>query len=114
MVQLLANMRGKIHNNIIQLRKKGFFSLLLTKFLVQFVGFGSVILVAKFISPESMAQIKSLQTYLILAVLIGTFGLDTAILKYCSEPREEGEKKISSLICDSKKYNFLCDFCNII
>ena len=43
-----------------------------------------------------MAQIKSLQTYLILAVLIGTFGLDTAILKYCSEPREDSEKIISS------------------
>ncbi|MEB9734835.1 sugar isomerase, partial [Bacillus cereus] len=71
MMQPLAKLKGKIHNNIIQLRKKGFFSLLLTKFLVQFVGFGSVILVAKFISPESMAQIKSLQTYLILAVLIG-------------------------------------------
>ncbi|EJR32027.1 sugar isomerase [Bacillus thuringiensis] len=92
MMQPLAKLKGKIHNNIIQLRKKGFFSLLLTKFLVQFVGFGSVILVAKFISPESMAQIKSLQTYLILAVLIGTFGLDTAILKYCSEPREDSEK----------------------
>ncbi|WP_241138748.1 lipopolysaccharide biosynthesis protein [Bacillus mycoides] len=92
MMQLLENLREKIHNNIIQLRKKGFFSLLLTKFLVQFVGFGSVILVAKFISPESMAQIKSLQTYLILAVLIGTFGLDTAILKYCSEPRKDNEK----------------------
>lgn len=89
----LKSVKRKVHNNIDQLRKKGFFSLLLTKILVQFVGFGSVILVAKFISPESMAQIKSLQTYLILAVLIGTFGLDTAILKYCSEPREESHKK---------------------
>ncbi len=83
MMQPLAKLKGKIHNNIIQLRKK-VFSLLLTKFLVQFVGFGSVILVAKFISPESMAQIKSLQTYLITSCSNRYFGLDTAILKYCS------------------------------
>ncbi len=89
----LMTIDRKVRNSIEQLRKKGFFSLLLTKFLVQFVGFGSVILVAKFISPENMAQIKSLQTYLTLAVLIGTFGLDTAILKYCSEQGAENEKR---------------------
>ncbi|MGG2017464.1 lipopolysaccharide biosynthesis protein [Bacillus sp. S10(2024)] len=88
----LITLNNKIRNSLVQLGKKGFFSLLLTKFLVQFLGFGSIILVAKFITPESMAQIRSLQTYLTLAVIIGTFGLDTTILKFCAEKRDDSQK----------------------
>ena len=88
----LITLNNKVRNSLVQLGKKGFFSLLLTKFLVQFLGFGSIILVAKFITPESMAQIRSLQTYLTLAVIIGTFGLDTAILKFGAEKRDDSQK----------------------
>lgn len=88
----LIALGNKVRNSLVQLGKKGFFSLLLTKFLVQFLGFGSIILVAKFITPESMAQIRSLQTYLTLAVILGTFGLDTAILKFGAEKRDDSQK----------------------
>lgn len=88
----LITLNNKVRNILVQLGKKGFFSLLLTKFLVQFLGFGSIILVAKFITPESMAQIRSLQTYLTLAVILGTFGLDTAILKFGAEKRDDSQK----------------------
>ncbi len=105
----LITLIKKIRNNLVQLGKKGFFSLLLTKFLIQFLGFGSIILVAKFINPESMAQIRSLQTYLTLAVILGTFGLDTAILKFCAEKREDNQKEkiLSHSIRNSLLFSFL-------
>lgn len=105
----LITLSNKIRNSLVQLGKKGFFSLLLTKFLIQFLGFGSIILVAKFINPESMAQIRSLQTYLTLAVILGTFGLDTAILKFCAEKREDiqKEKILSYSVRNSLLFSFL-------
>ncbi|MEM5641531.1 hypothetical protein AAHB52_05365 [Bacillus toyonensis] len=83
--------------------------------MIQFLGFGSIILVAKFINPESMAQIRSLQTYLTLAVILGTFGLDTAILKFCAEREKTTKKRKSFLIpfgivC----YFLLYPFCYLI
>ncbi|UYX51961.1 oligosaccharide flippase family protein [Bacillus thuringiensis] len=105
----LITLSNNIRNSLVQLGKKGFFSLLLTKFLIQFLGFGSIILVAKFINPESMAQIRSLQTYLTLAVILGTFGLDTAILKFCAEKREDiqKEKILSYSVRNSLLFSFL-------
>ncbi|WP_170958563.1 lipopolysaccharide biosynthesis protein [Bacillus cereus] len=108
----LITLINKIRNNLVQLGKKGFFSLLLTKFLIQFLGFGSIILVAKFINPESMAQIRSVQTYLTLAVILGTFGLDTAILKFCAEKREDNQKE--QILSYSVRNSLLFSFVSIL
>nr|MCX3303428.1 oligosaccharide flippase family protein [Bacillus pacificus] len=86
--------------------------MLLTKFLIQFLGFGSIILVAKFINPESMAQIRSLQTYLTLAVILGTFGLDTAILKFCAGKREDNQKE--KILSYSVRNSLLFSFVSIL
>jgi O-antigen/teichoic acid export membrane protein len=71
--------------------KKGFFHLLSANILIQVFGFGSQLLVAWLLSPEQLGQIKIMQTYLGIALLISTFGFNTSTLKLCSEERPEGE-----------------------
>jgi O-antigen/teichoic acid export membrane protein len=75
------------------LHEKGLFSLLSANFLTQFLGFGTALLVAKFLTPVELGEIKILQNYANLFGIIAAFGLNTAILKFCAENREEQEKE---------------------
>jgi O-antigen/teichoic acid export membrane protein len=71
---------------------KGFFHLLSVNFLTQFLGFGTTLLVAKFLSPVELGEIKILQSYAGLFVVLGGFGINTAVLKICSEKHDERYK----------------------
>lgn len=71
---------------------KGFFHLLSVNFLTQFLGFGTTLLVAKFLSPVELGEIKILQSYAGLFVVLGGFGINTAVLKICSEKHNERYK----------------------
>ena len=71
---------------------KGFFHLLSVNFLAQFLGFGTTLLVAKFLSPVELGEIKILQSYSGLFVVLGGFGINTAVLKICSEKHNEQYK----------------------
>lgn len=75
------------------LSKKGFFHLLSANFLTQFLGFGTILLVTKFVSPTELGQIKIIQSYIGIFVIIAGFGLNTAILKYCAEKFTNEERK---------------------
>jgi O-antigen/teichoic acid export membrane protein len=56
------------------------------------VGFGSLLLIAKFLTPIELGQIKTMQSYVEVATIIAGFGFNTAVLKLCSEKRALEEK----------------------
>jgi O-antigen/teichoic acid export membrane protein len=74
------------------LSAKGFFDLLSVNFLTQFLGFGSVLLVAKFLTPKELGDVKILQSYTALLVIFATFGFNASVLKLCAENRSDQEK----------------------
>jgi O-antigen/teichoic acid export membrane protein len=76
-----------------KLRSGGFFHLLATNILVQLMGFGSTLAVAKLVTPDELGNIKLLQSYTGLIAVLAGCGLTTAVLKYCSEERSESEKR---------------------
>jgi O-antigen/teichoic acid export membrane protein len=82
----------KVFSNLHYLRNKGFFDLLSVNFLTQFLGFGSVLLVAKFLTPVELGEVKILQSYTVLFVTLAGFGFNAAVLKTCAEDRTDQEK----------------------
>jgi len=74
------------------LREKGFFHLLSVNLLAQALGFGTILVVARFLSPEELGKVKIIQAYTALVIVVATFGYDTAVLKVCSEKRATVEK----------------------
>lgn len=71
---------------------KGFFHLLSANFIIGFLGFGSQLLVAKFLSPIELGQIKVMQSFIGTATILAGFGFNTAVLKLCSEKRSMKER----------------------
>lgn len=61
--------------------------------MVQFLGFGTLLLVPRFVTPAELGDIKILQSYTALFLVLSGFGLNTAILKLCAEKRPEDEKQ---------------------
>ena len=73
--------------------RKGFFHLLSVNFFTQFLGFGTSLLVAKFLTPVELGNIKIIQSYTTLFIVLAGFGLNSAVIKYCSEIRSVEEKE---------------------
>ncbi len=71
---------------------KGFFHLLSANFVINLLAFGSQILVVKFLTPAEMGDIKTMQSFVGIAVIIAGFGFNTAVLKICSENRPTEER----------------------
>ena len=74
------------------LRKKGFFHLLSANFLAQFLSFGSLLLVARLLSPAEFGEIRIIQSYVSLFTILAGGGLSTAVHKYCAESRTSENK----------------------
>lgn len=74
------------------LKDKGFFHLLSANVIIGLLGFGSQLLVVKFLSPTEIGQIKVLQSLVGVATVLAGFGFNTSVLKLCSEQRSEAEK----------------------
>jgi len=89
---LIAIIASKSLHLFKEVFKKGFFHLLSANFIISFVGFGAQLLVAKFLSPKELGQIKTMQSFLWLAILLAGFGFGTAVLKLCSEKKPQEEK----------------------
>jgi O-antigen/teichoic acid export membrane protein len=77
---------------LLRLARKGLLDLISANFMMQFVGFGLLILLPRFVSEAEIGQIKVLQTYTDLFVIIAGMGMNTAILKLCSEKRPDTER----------------------
>lgn len=73
--------------------EKGFFHLLSANFLHQFLGFGILLVVAKFLTPAELGEIRILQAYIAVFTIFAAFGVSTAVLKTCAEQRPEAERE---------------------
>lgn len=88
---------------------KGFFHLLSANFIIGFLGFGSQLLVAKFLTPVELGQIRTMQSFIGVATILAGFGFNTAVLKLCSEffailcPKNKGELRVLKLCSNSSK-----------
>ncbi len=73
--------------------RRGFFHLFGANFLTQVIGFAAQMFLAGILSPLEIGRIKILQTYTSTAAIAGKAGLDSSVLKLCSEVRTEDEKR---------------------
>ena len=77
----------------IQARKavqKGFLHLFSANCLTQLLGFGSLLVVTKLLTPSEVGALRIIQSYVAVCSTFAAFGLPTAIIKYCAEIRDEG------------------------
>lgn len=74
------------------LNEKGFFHLLTVNLFSQALSFITLMLVAKFLSAAEYGDLKVLQTYVNIFVVVATFGFNSSALKLCSENRSEEER----------------------
>jgi O-antigen/teichoic acid export membrane protein len=90
---ILSKIKTKIIESIRLLNSKGFFHLLSANFLTQFLGFGTLLLVTKLVSPTEIGEIKVIQSYVAIFIILAGFGFNTAVLKYCAEDIGKQEKE---------------------
>jgi O-antigen/teichoic acid export membrane protein len=83
---------SRIATLIEDITKKGFFHLVSANLIIGFMGFGSQLLVVKFLTPEELGQIKALQAFVAFAAVLAGCGFNTSVLKLCSEKRSVEEK----------------------
>lgn len=88
-----------------KLLEKGFFHLFFSNFLIQFMVFGSQMLVAGLLLPEDLGRIKVLQTIIDVASIIAGGGLVVAVLKLVPETLDK--VKHYFVLQYSLKYAFL-------
>lgn len=84
--------KEKLIKNIHYAGKIGFFHLLSANLLIQIAGFGGQVFLTRILDVEEIGAIKVMQSYLNIIVIIASLGLNTAVLKLCSEDNIEKEK----------------------
>jgi len=94
-----------ITTGIKKLLEKGFFHLFFSNFLIQFMVFGSQMLVAGLLLPEDLGRIKVLQTIVDVASIIAGGGLVVAVLKMVPETSNRTKQKF--VLQYSLKHAFL-------
>jgi O-antigen/teichoic acid export membrane protein len=82
--------------------KMGFFHLLSANFFIQLLTFSSGLFVAWILTPEQIGQIKVMQSYSGVAIIIAGLGFNISVLKLCSENRTPGQK----LFLYNKAFNY--------
>lgn len=88
-----AALIDRIQRLLVFLVEKGFFHLLATNFFRQFLGFGTILLVARFLTPAELGNVKVIQSWAALFFIVAGFGYSSGILKFCSEVRDTTEKE---------------------
>lgn len=88
-----------------KLLDKGFFHLFFSNFLIQFMVFGSQMLVAGLLLPEDLGRIKVLQTIIDVASIVAGGGLVVAVLKMVPETSNKTKQKF--VLQYSLKHAFL-------
>jgi O-antigen/teichoic acid export membrane protein len=74
-----------------RLHNRGFFHLLTANFLTQVMGFGTSLFVAKFLTPVELGEVKLLQSYTAVFIVLAGLGYNAAVLKRCSETLDDAE-----------------------
>jgi O-antigen/teichoic acid export membrane protein len=75
------------------LRDKGYLHVFSTNVLLQLLGFGSVLMVAKLLAPAELALIKTAQAYAAVLVILGGVGLTAPVLRYCADANWDDDAK---------------------
>lgn len=86
----------------LKLKEKGFFHLIISNYSVQFIVFGSSLLVAKIMSPTDVGIIKTIETFANMAIVFGGGGVIFAILKVIPEHKDSAVRRFSLIF--SLKY----------
>ncbi|AUP79392.1 hypothetical protein C1H87_12005 [Flavivirga eckloniae] len=73
----------------LKLKKKGFFHLIISNYSVQFIVFGSHLLVAKIMTPSDVGIIKTIETFINMAIVLGGGGAIFALLKIIPENKDK-------------------------
>ena len=94
----ISKIKGEIRN----VYNKGFFHFLSARFLIRIFGFGSQLFVAWWLTPEDLGDIKILQVYMSILIVLAGFGFNISTLKLCAEKRPETQ--IRYLFIKSFKY----------
>ena len=103
---MMSRLIAYINKSLSDIHKKGFFHLLSANFLISFLGFGAQLFVAKYLTSVDMGRIKTMQSFISVAVVVAGFGLNTAVLKLCSENRSLVEKK--HILKENLRLTFIC------
>ena len=82
----------QVKSIISYLNEKGFIHLLTVNLLSQLLSFVTLMLVAKFLSAAEYGDLKVLQTYVNITVVVALFGFNSAAVKLCSENISEDER----------------------
>lgn len=88
-----------------KLLEKGFFHLFFSNFLIQFMVFGSQMLVAGLLLPQDFGRIKVLQTIIDVAAIVAGGGLVVAVLKLVPETSNKTTQRF--ILQYSLKHAFL-------
>ncbi len=73
--------------------RAGFLDLLTASFAIQFLGFGTLLLIPRFVTPAELGELKVIQSIVSLFAIFAGLGFNTAVLKLCSEDRTEIDKE---------------------
>lgn len=80
---------ANVLNLFFSLKKKGFFHLIISNYSVQFIVFGAHLLVAKIMTPSDVGIIKTIETFINMAIVLGGGGVIFALLKIIPENKDE-------------------------
>ena len=83
----LANKFAQLRAAFWMLVNKGYVPAFSMNILLQLLGFGSTVIVAKFLFPEELAMVKTAQAYASVAVILAGAGLTAPILRFCADSR---------------------------
>lgn len=78
--------KGRLAFMMRRLLDSGYLHVFSANILLQLLGFGSVLLVAKFLSPVELAMIKTAQAYAAVLVILAGAGMTAPVLLYCANP----------------------------
>ena len=92
----------------LKLKNKGFFHLIVSNYSVQFIVFGSSLLVAKIMSPTNVGIVKTIETFANMAIVLGGGGVIFAILKVIPENKDSAIRKVALIF--SLKYGTIIIF----
>ena len=73
-----------LYNYFSSLKGKGFFELLSVNYLIQFLGFATLLISSGFVNPKEFGEIRLIQSYVNVFNIIAIFGWHTSILKFCA------------------------------
>jgi O-antigen/teichoic acid export membrane protein len=91
-------------NKIAQLRvafqmlvNRGYVPVFSMNILLQLLGFGSTVMVAKFLLPVELAMVKTAQAYASVAVILAGVGLTAPVLRFCADSQFDEEAQQAML-----------------